>query len=120
MPDVEEKSDVTIRRFDKPAPKPELNAAGSFALVIRASENSWVSVLADGQLVTEETLIAPAHTTIHASREIVVKVGNAAAVSFLFNGKEVAPQGTAGEVKTLVFDPSGLEAAPGQTPPTSN
>jgi hypothetical protein len=117
---VEEKSDVTIRRFDKPVPKPEPNAAGSFALVIRASENSWVSVLADGQLVTEETLIAPAHTTIHASREIVVKVGNAAAVSFLFNGKEVAPQGTAGEVKTLVFGPSGLEAAPGQTPPTSN
>ena len=119
-PEVEEKNDVTIRRFDKVAPKPEASAAGSFALVIRASENSWVSVLADGQLVTEETLIAPAHTTIHASREIVVKVGNASAVSFLFNGKEIPAQGSAAEVKTLVFDPSGLKTSGGQAPPTSN
>jgi cytoskeleton protein RodZ len=86
-------------------------------LVIRASENSWVSVSADGQVATQETLIAPAHTSVRASREFVVKVGNAAGVSFLFNGKEIPPQGSESETKTLVFDSSGLKTA-GAAPAT--
>jgi cytoskeleton protein RodZ len=77
-------------------------------LVIRASENSWISVTADGQQVSQETLIAPAHTSVRASREIVVKAGNAAGVSFLWNGKEIPAQGTEAEVKTLVFDATGM------------
>jgi hypothetical protein len=46
----------------------------------------------------------------------VVKAGNAAGVSFLWNGKEIPAQGTEAEVKTLVFDATGmrvLAAAPG-------
>jgi len=82
--------------------------AASMTLVIRASENSWISVTADGQPVSQETLIAPAHTSVRASREIVVRTGNAAAVSFLWNGKEIPAQGTEAEVKTLVFDASGM------------
>jgi cytoskeletal protein RodZ len=111
-PDTEEKNDVTIRNFGKPLPKSSEQSTGSLTLVVRASENSWISVLADGQLVTEETLIAPAHPSFHASREFVVKVGNAAAVSFLINGKEIAPQGNEAEVKTLSFDSSGLKTSP--------
>ena len=89
----------------------------TLTLVIRAAASSWVSVTADGQHVTQETLIAPAHTSVRASREIVVKAGNAAGVSFTLNGKEIPPQGTEGEVKTLVFDETGLRAAP--TPQTA-
>jgi cytoskeleton protein RodZ len=99
-----------------PAPPP-------MTLVIRASENSWVSVSADGQVVSSETLIAPAHTSVRASREFVVRVGNAAGVSFLLNGKEIPPQGSESEVQTLVFDSSGLktaEPAPLSAPPTAN
>lgn len=111
----EDKNDVTVRNFDTPAlktPAASTPAAGSFTLIVRASENSWVSVTADGQLVAQETLIAPAHPSFHASREFVVKVGNAAAISFVVNGKEIAPQGGASEVRTLVFDSSGLKSAP--------
>ncbi len=82
------------------------------SLVIRATESSWVSVQADGKQVLEETLIAPARTSVRANQEIVVKVGNAAGISFLFNGVEVAPQGNESEVKTLVFDPSGMKLPP--------
>ncbi len=114
--DNEDKNDVTVRTFDKPAAKPVplslAPAAGSFTLIVRASENSWVSVTADGQLLAQETLIAPAHPSFHASREFVVKVGNAAAISFVVNGKEIAPQGGESEVRTLVFDSSGLKSAP--------
>jgi len=110
---IEDKNDVTVRTFGSTAPlKPADPAAPSFTLVIRAAENSWLSIVADGQPVRQETLIAPAHTSVHATREVVVKVGNAAGVSFLFNGKEIAPQGNEAEPKTLVFDSSGLKTAP--------
>lgn len=81
-------------------------------LTIRASENSWISVSADGQAVLHETLIAPAHTSIHAAREIVLRIGNAAGVTFLWNGHELPAQGAEAEVKTLVFDASGMRVVP--------
>jgi cytoskeletal protein RodZ len=107
-----EASDVTVRDFTKhPAPaKP----APTMTLVIRATENSWVSVTADGQQVSQETLIAPAHTSVRAAREIVARVGNAAGVTFLFNGQEVTAQGAESEVKTFIFDADGMHEAPNQ------
>jgi cytoskeleton protein RodZ len=81
-------------------------------LVIRATETSWISVTADGQPASEETLIAPAHTSIRATRQIVAKVGNAAGVTFLWNGQEIPAQGAESEVKTFIFDSSGMHTAP--------
>ncbi len=115
--DAEESADVTVRNFDKTAPKSSDQASATLTLVIRASENSWISVLADGQLVTQETLIAPANTSIHASREITVRIGNAAGVTFLFNGQEVPAQGDESEVKIVTFDASGFKSAASQSPP---
>jgi hypothetical protein len=80
----------------------------ALSLVIRASANSWISASADGQVVTEETLIAPAHTSIRAAREISLRVGNAAGVSFIFNGQEIAAQGADAEVRNYTFDASGM------------
>ncbi len=81
-------------------------------LVIRATETSWISVTADGQLASQETLIAPAHTSIRATRQIVAKVGNAAGVTFVWNGQEIPAQGAESEVKTFVFDASGMRTVP--------
>ena len=64
--------------------------------------------MADGKPVAQETLIAPAHTSVRARREIVVKTRNAAGVSFLLNGREIPAQGNEGEVKTYVFDETGV------------
>lgn len=96
-----------------PMPKP----VAKLTLVIRASENSWIAVTADGQPVVQETLIAPAHTSVRAAREIVVRAGNAAGVTFALNGAEFPSQGAEGEVKTLIFDSTGLR--PSTTPPAS-
>jgi cytoskeletal protein RodZ len=97
-----------------PAPKPVAN----LTLVIRASETSWIAVTADGQPVVHETLIAPAHTSVRASREIVVRAGNAAGITFALNGQEFPSQGAEGEVKTLIFDSTGLRlSATPATPP---
>jgi Helix-turn-helix domain/Domain of unknown function (DUF4115) len=79
-----------------------------FTLVIHANENSWISVSADGQPVSHETLIAPADASIRANRQIVARIGNAAGVSFIWNGQQIQSQGTEAEVKTFVFDENGM------------
>jgi len=99
---------------------PRAKSAPALNLVIRATENSWISVTADGQTVTQETLIAPAHTTVRANREIVVRVGNAAGVTFSWKGQEIPAQGGKSEVKTLVFDAEGLHKAAQPNPAPQN
>ncbi len=112
--------DVTVRQFaSSRAAADTAKAPTALTLVIRATKTSWISVVADGQVVNQETLIAPAHTSARANREIVVKAGNAAGVSFLLNGKEIPAQGDEGEVKTYLFDSAGMRTiAPGQAPGT--
>jgi cytoskeleton protein RodZ len=92
-----------------PTAQPPVKPQATFTLVIRAAQNSWISVSADGQPASEETLIAPAHTSVRASREIVVRAGNAGGVSFLLNGKEIPAQGNDAEVKTIIFDSTGIK-----------
>jgi cytoskeletal protein RodZ len=108
---IDAKSDVTVRTPAKTNSKQE-KPAPTLTLVIRATETSSISVLADGQPVSQETLIAPAHTSIRASHEIVAKVGNAAGVTFLWNGKEIPAAGAESEVKTFVFDSNGMRVIP--------
>ena len=105
---IEKKGDVTIRSFGAAGAKPAEKPAATLKLIVRATENSWISITSDGQLVTQETLIAPAATSFHATRELIVRVGNAAGVSFLWNGEEVQPQGAEAEAKTFIFDAQGM------------
>jgi len=90
---------------------PTTKSPPAFTLVIRAEQTSWVSISADGQPVAHETLIAPAHTSVHANREIVVKTGNAAGISFLLNGKEIPASGDPGEVRIYIFDATGIKSS---------
>lgn len=92
----------------------------TFTLLIRAEKTTWVSIMADGKPVAEETLIAPAHTSVRASGEVIVKTGNAAGVSFQLNGKDVTAEGNEGEVKTYVFDATGLRTPPPAQSPGTN
>jgi cytoskeletal protein RodZ len=85
---------------------------GSFSVLIRAEENTWVSITADGKPVAQETLIAPAHTSVRATGEVIVKAGNAAGISFQLNGEEIPAQGNEGEVKTFVFNAAGFRVLP--------
>ena len=109
---VSNKNDVTVRTFPKSTAKTSEPAAQTLKLVIRATETSSISVFADGQPVSHETLIAPAHTSVRASREIIARVGNAAGVTFLWNGQEIPADGAESEVKTFVFDSNGMRVVP--------
>ncbi len=119
-PVVTESNDVTTRTFGKPAAAPPAKPAAPLSLVIRAQETSWISVEADGQQVSQETLIAPAHSSIRAGHEIVARIGNAAGVTFVFNGQEIPANGAEAEVKTFVFDANGMRIVPTAPLPTQD
>ncbi len=97
-------SDFKPRVTHAAVPKPP----STFTLQIRADETTWVSLMVDGKPAARETLIAPAHTSVRATHEIVVKTGNAAGVTFQLNGKQILTQGHEGQAITYVFDPTGL------------
>jgi len=105
----------------RPAPVPRPTAAKvavvtkppkTFTLLIRAEKTTWVSITADGKPVADETLIAPAHTSIRATQEITVKTRNASGISFLLNGREFPVSGGAGDAKTYVFNSFGYHLEP--------
>jgi cytoskeletal protein RodZ len=101
-------------------PAADAKALKTFTLLIRAEQTTWVQIVADGKPIAHETLIAPAHTAVSATSDIVVKTGNAAGVSFLLNGTEFPAQGNVGEVKTYVFDAAGLKTTPPTSSPAGN
>lgn len=86
--------------------------SGKVAVTVKAREDSWIAITVDGEVTMQGTLAAGSQKSIHASREISIKAGNAGALDFSFDGKPLPPQGAAGEVKSLVFDANGLKAAP--------
>ena len=86
-------------------------AAGAFSVTIKANDDSWVAIAADGKTVAADSLLSGGTTrTIQASREIVIKAGNVGALEISFNGKKLQRQGQDGQVKTLTFGTEGLVA----------
>jgi cytoskeleton protein RodZ len=91
--------------------KSEVPANAPLLVLIKAREDSWLSVSVDGEIVTRALLSAPAQKSVRAEKEIVIKAGNVGALDFEFNGKKLPSQGDYGEVKTLTFDAHGLQPA---------
>ena len=82
--------------------------AGLFHVLIKAREDSWIAITADGKQVIQATLAASAEQSIEAREQIVIKAGNVGALEISFNGKKLPAQGAYNQVKTLTFDPNGL------------
>jgi hypothetical protein len=114
MKDVTKSVVSTRPKVSKP------KAIPSFTLTVRAAETSWVAISADGQPVAHETLIAPANTSVRATKEIVVRTGNAAGVSFRMNGIDFPAQGGEGEVRAYTFNSSGLVSSTAATPASAS
>ena len=92
---------------------------GEFTVVIRAREESWVSITADGKAISSELLPAGSERTVRGRKEITVKAGNAGGVDFRFNGQKLDIGGESGEVKVGTFGPRGIlpnAPAPPSTP----
>jgi len=91
-----------------PAPTQSGAAVGLFHLLIKAREDSWVAITADGKQIVQDTLAASAEQSIEARNQIVIKTGNVGALEISFNGTKLPAQGAYNQVKTLTFDPHGV------------
>jgi cytoskeleton protein RodZ len=93
----------TENQLQSPTPSP-----GTFIVKIRASDDSWLSVTADGKEIMQDTLAAEEEKSIEAQKEIVIKAGNVGGVDLWFNGNKLPSQGEYGNVRILTFDANGL------------
>ncbi|MGA7381785.1 MAG: RodZ domain-containing protein [Terriglobales bacterium] len=109
---------ATVPAISQPAPLAAVPRPLTLHLLLHA--DSWLSVTADGREILQGSSFgALTEKTVHATREIVVKAGNVGAIDFEFNGKKLPPQGADGEVRTLIFDATGLRppAPPSESSP---
>jgi cytoskeleton protein RodZ len=102
--------------------QPLASTGNTFRVLIRAREDSWITITVDGEVTIQRTLVAPAQKTVEAQREVIVRAGNVGGLDFEFNGKKLPSEGNSGEVRTLTFDATGLVStapkvqAPAETP----
>lgn len=84
------------------------DAAGDgFVLSIRATQDSWVSITADGKSVMTGTLRPSEEKSIRAHDRIVLKTGNAGGVEIAFNGKVMNAIGRENEVRRVTISADG-------------
>jgi cytoskeleton protein RodZ len=94
----------------RPSPPASSTAAASpIQLRVFARADSWLSVMADGKDLGQGTLGAQKSRSIHAQKEVRIRVGNAGGIEISFNGAPVPVNGEDGQVKELVFTANGLQ-----------
>lgn len=80
-------------------------------LQLRVSENSWITLLVDGEQVFSGEMRAGDEKSYEARENVVFKtIGNAGGVEITLNGMKVPPLGESGEVvKNRKFDRASLD-----------
>jgi len=85
---------------DPPAPAPAAEFDGLAHLKVRATQDSWIQVKADGKVVLDGVLETDTERTFSA-KELIFKTGNAGGVQVTYNGKTEAPFGKDKQVKEI-------------------
>lgn len=89
-----------------PSPTPT-----SVELALLVESDSWVRVVADGDVVLEETLDAGESREFEGRREVLLRLGNAGGVRLVLNGRSIEPIGGRGEVVDVVCSPTDCARA---------
>jgi cytoskeleton protein RodZ len=76
-------------------------------VALEAESPSWVTATADGDRKIYQVVQTGTKHTLRASREIVVRVGDAGALRWSVNGRAAVPMGSRGEVRTIRLTPDG-------------
>lgn len=104
---LETPATATLRSTpDAARTKPVLNKK-DFFVIIKAKEDAWISVIADGRRVSHGTLRANKQRFVRAGRQIIVTTGNAGGIDVSFNGRPLGAIGSESEARTLMFTPTG-------------
>jgi len=81
----------------------------AFTVSVKATEDSWISIVADGKPKMEGILNAEMQRSVQAGRELVLVTGNAGGIEVSYNGKLVAPLGKKQQKRTVTFTPLGIK-----------
>jgi len=87
---------------------PENATHDKLSLHLRAKQDSWVQVTADGKVLLEAVLASGTDRSFEASKKFVVKLGNAAGVEVSYNGKTLPSFSPEERVKVLTFPAAGV------------
>ncbi|HET7871210.1 MAG TPA: helix-turn-helix domain-containing protein [Terriglobales bacterium] len=79
----------------------------TFFIVIKAKEDAWISVIADGRMVAQGVLNQDKQKLVKAGKQIILKTGNAGGIEVSYNGRPLGPIGSESETRTLMFTPTG-------------
>ena len=79
-----------------------------FVVQVKAKEDAWVSIVADGKSVMERVLTAEKNKKIKAGKTLVLRTGNAGGIEVSFNGVSLGSLGNENEPRTLTFNAAGL------------
>jgi cytoskeleton protein RodZ len=80
----------------------------AFFVQVKAKEDSWVSIVADGKSVMQRVLAADKQKKIKAGKTLILRTGNAGGIEVSFNGRPLGALGNENEPRTLTFNASGL------------
>jgi hypothetical protein len=86
----------------EPAPAPAA-AAPSNETVLTTLAPVWLRVIADGVKIREDEFPTGTRIPIDVKKTLVIRTGNAGAVSLTLNGKDQGPLGAEGQVVTRTF-----------------
>jgi cytoskeletal protein RodZ len=104
---AEEKTEAAAAERRVSTAENPLSPEHSFFVIIKAKEDAWISVVADGRRVSHGILRADKQRFVRAARQIVLKTGNAGGIDVYFNGKAMGAIGNESEARTLMFTPTG-------------
>jgi cytoskeleton protein RodZ len=90
------------------APEKPVKPEKVFEVQIKAKEDSWVSIVADGKSVMERVLTAEKNKKIKAGKTLILRTGNAGGIEVSFNGVSLGSLGNENEPRTLTFNAAGL------------
>ena len=83
--------------------------AQPFTVSIKATEDSWIRIVADGKIKTESILNAEKEISVTAGKELVLVAGNAGGIEVSYNGKPIAPLGKKKQLRKVTFTPRGVQ-----------
>jgi cytoskeleton protein RodZ len=80
-----------------------------FTISVKATEDSWISIVADGKPRMEGILNAEKQRSVTAGKELVLVTGNAGGIEVSYNGRLMAPLGKKQQKRTVTFTPLGMK-----------
>ncbi len=89
-----------------PAPTPVPAAPNALSVEIDAQDQSWISVVADGESANPGELLQAGMTRKYrAQNKLIISVGNAGGVMLKLNDKPMKAIGKSGQVREIVITP---------------